>query len=182
MTGHRTAEGKLLRNMQDRVTMETHPCEVLRRSPPLQSPWRPWQRTAYSNLAWSFTMATQAGPLWRPPRGHFYGDLRRRLRRPHQSHLWVGGHVRTRRSSPWSGHRPAALPRAKARAGALPGGGSAAVTAAATWDMAGGLCGLGGIRTPGSGLGVCCQVAMLALLLVSPTQTCPQKLMCFPAD
>lgn len=68
-------EGKLLRNMQDRVTMETRPCKVLLRSPPLQSPWRPWQRTEQSNLAWLFTMATQAGPLWKQPWGHFYGDL-----------------------------------------------------------------------------------------------------------
>lgn len=75
MIGHRTTGGKLLRNMQDRVTMETRPCEVLLRSHPLQSPWRPWQRTEYSNLAWLFTMATQAGPLWRQPWGHFYGDL-----------------------------------------------------------------------------------------------------------
>lgn len=59
--GHRTTKGKLLRNMQDRVTMETCPCEVLLRSPPLQSPWRPWQRTEQSNLSWLFTMATQAG-------------------------------------------------------------------------------------------------------------------------
>lgn len=67
-------EGKLLRNIQDRVTMETCPCEVLLRHHPLQSPWRLWQRTEYSNLAWLFTMATPAGPLWRQPWGHFYGD------------------------------------------------------------------------------------------------------------
>lgn len=41
--GHRATREKLLRNMQDRVTMETRPCEVLLRSHPLQSPWRPWQ-------------------------------------------------------------------------------------------------------------------------------------------
>lgn len=61
MIGHRTMEGKLLRNFQDRVTMETRPCEVLLRSHPLQSPWRLLQRTEYSNLAWLFTMATLAG-------------------------------------------------------------------------------------------------------------------------
>ena len=82
MIGHRTTERKWLRNMQARVTMETHPCEVLLRSHPLQSPWRPWQRTEYSNLAWLFAMATQARPLWRQPRGHFYGDP---LGRPSQA-------------------------------------------------------------------------------------------------
>lgn len=87
--GHRTTKGKLLRNMQDRVTMETCPCEVLLRSPPLQSPWRPWQRTEQSNLSWLFTMATQAGPLWRQPWGHFYGDLLGMPSEAHQSHLWV---------------------------------------------------------------------------------------------
>lgn len=61
MIGHRTMEGKLLRNFQDRVTMETRPCEVLLRSYPLQSPWRLLQRTEYSSLAWLFAMATLAG-------------------------------------------------------------------------------------------------------------------------
>lgn len=86
--GRRTTEGKWLRNRQARVTMETHPCEVLLRSHPLQSPWRPWQRTEYSNLAWLFAMATQARPLRRQPRGHFYGDpLGRPSRAPCKSPL-----------------------------------------------------------------------------------------------
>lgn len=91
MTGHKTTEGKLLRNIQDRVTIETCPCEVLLRSHPLQSPWRLWQRTEYSNLAWLFTMATQAGPLWRQPWGC--------LQRLHQSHFWMGCYMQTQQSN-----------------------------------------------------------------------------------
>lgn len=66
-----TEQLKLLGNRQDRVTMETRPFEVLLRSLPLQSPWRPWQRAEYSCLAWVFTMATHAGPLWKQTWGPF---------------------------------------------------------------------------------------------------------------
>lgn len=65
LIGHRKTERKLLRNMQDRVTMATCPCEVLLRSRPLQSPWRPWQRTEYSNLPGCLP--------WQLRQGHF-GD------------------------------------------------------------------------------------------------------------
>lgn len=65
--GRRTTEGKLLRNTQEWVTMETRPCEVLLRSSPLQSPWRPWQRTEYSNLPGCLP--------WQHRQGHFGDSL-----------------------------------------------------------------------------------------------------------
>lgn len=65
--GHRTTEGKLLRNLQDGVTMETRPCGVLLRSSPLQSPWWHWQRTEYSNLPGCLP--------WQLRQGHFGDSL-----------------------------------------------------------------------------------------------------------
>lgn len=49
------------------VTMETCPCEVLLRSRPSQSPWRPWQRTEYSNLPSCLP--------WQLRQGHFGDSL-----------------------------------------------------------------------------------------------------------
>lgn len=99
LIGCRTTEGKLLRNMQDRVTMETCPCEVLLRSPPLQSPWRPWQRTEQSNLAWLFTMATQAGHFGDNPGAISMETCWGYLQKLHQSHLWVGSYMQTGQSN-----------------------------------------------------------------------------------
>lgn len=82
--GHRTTKGKLLKNMQDRVTMETCPCEVLLSSCPFQSPWRPWQRTEYSNLPgylpWQLRQdhfGDNLGPfLWRSCKAAFKGSMK----------------------------------------------------------------------------------------------------------
>lgn len=99
MIGHRTTEGKLLRNLQDRVTMETRPCEVLLRSHPLQSPWRLWQRTEYSNLAWLFTMATLAEHFGDNPGAISMETCWGCLQRLHQSHLWVVCYMQTQQSN-----------------------------------------------------------------------------------